>query len=698
MQGMFRGICVDNRDPKNLGRIRVQVPQILGTSTSGWAFPAWSFNETTLWPQDRLPQPSQGVWVMFDSTSPDKMIWLAAFGSLPLINQPDFVEMPEFKSIITMTLTGTPTWNTVVVFDGTLSSDLGGIPNPNPLVQLSGRKSGGDWTVLGSDIVSGDGTWLINHLVRLTGLVEYRAVFEGVGVYSATSSDIVTVQTPVVTFPTTLTCAMTDPSPALNKKVKFAGRLTTGGSPPVGYGIPKPNAKVNLMARAVGGTWGAAASNNLVNAATGDWSADYTISIPGAVEYQATFAELEIFLASQSPIVTINTSVGTTVSTPTLPALTHGTAFSVSGTVTVASSGAAVSSGTVELWWRNTVGGSTGWQRSGASGSLSGGNYSLTHPALTILGATEWQVRYLGSATADAANSAAVAGTISLPAMGALTKGEATYTYCSFSWGAISGAVKYEVLIWNNSQWIWKADVAAGTTSYTATGLSANTQYFWCVRAVAVDNVPANVYNNASANITNRTGLPASSSSGTSAWINISLSGDDSYRNDGAAWGDVTDMRQGYYSSPYGGEGYTGVALYKGSTVRDKIIATIGSGPHTNGTCSAAEISMTRQTAVGDYSKGVTVTFYRSTTLGNTQGKPDRLGTPVNRTAAVVTDGATWYDIGTAHGQSIGDGDVNSIVIYRNTAADYAAFHAQDLRLKWTWNYVSSAGVTPQWM
>lgn len=699
MSGMFRGVCVDNRDPKKLGRIRVQVPQILGVAASGWAFPAWSFAETKIWPQDRLPQTGQGVWVMFDSTSPDKMIWMAAFGPLDLINQPEFVEAPDYRGTLTMTMTGTPTWNMLVTFNGVLGSDLGGVPNPNPVVQITGRQVDKDWQLLGTaDPNPVTGAWLLEHRVLLTGAVEYRAVFEGVGVYGPTSSEVIAVTTPVVTFPTTLTLAMTDPAPALNKKVTFSGKLTTGGSPPVEYVVPKPNAVVTLLAKAAGGSY-APVATGAVDGITGDWSADYTIALAGSVQYQATFAGLDVFLPSQSNVIVVSTSVGTTVSTPVVPALTYGSSFNVSGTVKVAGTGAAVTAGTAELWGRWTTGGTTTWQKS-VSVAVTAGTYSLTQPAVNGLGPTEWQVRYTGSAAFDAANSAVVGSTVSLPGMGALTKGALTHSTVAFSWAAVSGATGYEVLIWNNNAWILKAALSSATLSHTVSGLNLDTQYLWSVRPKALDNGGAVVYGTASPSISNKTGHPKVTDSGTTGWITIAIWADDSYRNDGNGWDYVSDMRQGYASSAYGGEGYTGAAIYKGSTVRDAVIAACGNSTrHANGTCVAAEIKMTRLTGVGNYNSGVTMSFYRSTTTGsNPGGKPDRLGTAVNRTAAVLSDGATWYDIGTAHGQSIGDGAVNSIVIYRNNSSDYAAFHAYDLRLKWSWNYDSVAYAAPVWL
>ena len=36
--GIYRGIVVDSRDPENKGRIKVKVPQILGTAVTGWCW------------------------------------------------------------------------------------------------------------------------------------------------------------------------------------------------------------------------------------------------------------------------------------------------------------------------------------------------------------------------------------------------------------------------------------------------------------------------------------------------------------------------------------------------------------------------------------------------------------------------------------------------------------------------------------
>lgn len=696
VNGMFRGICVDNKDPKNLGRIRVQVPQILGISASGWAFPAWSFHQKIIWPQDRLPKPGDGVWVMFDSTSPDKMIWMAAFGSLDLINQPDYVEMPDFKSYLTIVMDNTPAWNAVTTFSGTLSSDLGGVPNPNPRVQLTGRNAGGDWKVLGTDAtVAPDGSWSIGYLVQLTGAVEYRATFDGTGVYGPTSSETLAVTTATVTFPTTLTAAMTDPSPALNKKVPFSGVLSASTAP-AGYTVPK-GAVVSLLARPSGGSWSTIVSNIPVNETTGAWSAEYTITIPGAVEYQAVFVTSGIYVGSQSAIVPVNTSVGTLVSTPSLPTLYHGTGFNVSGSVQVASTGAAVTEGTVDLWWRHTAGGDQTWKKSSATATVAAGTYSLTHPALAVLGGTEWQVRYVGTSKFDPANSAATAGTVGMRDAGALTKGALTHTTAAFSWAAVSGATDYEVQIWNGSNWINKA-WTGGALSYTVTGLSLNTQYFWRIRPKAIDNAGSAVYAKESPWISNTTGRPAVAPTTGSQTFTFTSTTFRCYRND-TGWqgsGDY-EMRQSWFSSAYGGQGYVGIARYSG--IKAAIEAAAGAAGLANGSCTSAKITLYRTTTGTD--TNATLAFYTTASTGS-GGRPTLLGSAVSIAASGYSASKT-YNIGTAHGARLAKEEAFSVAIAKDSDGHYlglngAGTNGGKLEIGWTWSYGGVDYIAPAWV
>lgn len=48
--GIYQGICIDNQDPEGLGRITMQVPQILGEAVTGWAPAIVGTTSQSAWP------------------------------------------------------------------------------------------------------------------------------------------------------------------------------------------------------------------------------------------------------------------------------------------------------------------------------------------------------------------------------------------------------------------------------------------------------------------------------------------------------------------------------------------------------------------------------------------------------------------------------------------------------------------------
>jgi hypothetical protein len=72
--GKYRGIVKDNEDPKNLGRIKASVPEVLGDVVSGWALPCVPYaGEGT--GQYTIPPPGAGVWIEFEAGDPSRPIW-----------------------------------------------------------------------------------------------------------------------------------------------------------------------------------------------------------------------------------------------------------------------------------------------------------------------------------------------------------------------------------------------------------------------------------------------------------------------------------------------------------------------------------------------------------------------------------------------------------------------------------------------
>jgi uncharacterized protein involved in type VI secretion and phage assembly len=72
--GKYRGMVINNVDPLQTGRVLVQVPDVLGLTTSSWAMPCVPFTgkQMGMWV---VPQVGTGVWVEFEQGDPDYPIW-----------------------------------------------------------------------------------------------------------------------------------------------------------------------------------------------------------------------------------------------------------------------------------------------------------------------------------------------------------------------------------------------------------------------------------------------------------------------------------------------------------------------------------------------------------------------------------------------------------------------------------------------
>jgi uncharacterized protein involved in type VI secretion and phage assembly len=72
--GKFRGRVVDNNDPLRIGRITVEVPDVLGDEPSTWALPCLPFTGPQAG-QFVVPPPGAGVWVEFEQGDPSFPVW-----------------------------------------------------------------------------------------------------------------------------------------------------------------------------------------------------------------------------------------------------------------------------------------------------------------------------------------------------------------------------------------------------------------------------------------------------------------------------------------------------------------------------------------------------------------------------------------------------------------------------------------------
>ncbi len=76
--GKYRGRVTDNADPMQQGRIKAEVPDVLGSQASGWAMPCFPAAGGQMG-VFALPKIGAGVWIEFEHGNPDFPIWSGAW-------------------------------------------------------------------------------------------------------------------------------------------------------------------------------------------------------------------------------------------------------------------------------------------------------------------------------------------------------------------------------------------------------------------------------------------------------------------------------------------------------------------------------------------------------------------------------------------------------------------------------------------
>jgi uncharacterized protein involved in type VI secretion and phage assembly len=76
--GKYRGVVTNNKDPRNHGRLRLKVPEILGDVESGWALPCTPYaGEKTGY--YAVPPVNAGIWVEFEAGEVSRPIWVGCW-------------------------------------------------------------------------------------------------------------------------------------------------------------------------------------------------------------------------------------------------------------------------------------------------------------------------------------------------------------------------------------------------------------------------------------------------------------------------------------------------------------------------------------------------------------------------------------------------------------------------------------------
>jgi hypothetical protein len=123
--GKYRGLVIENIDPEQIGRVLLQVPDVLGEIPSSWAMPCVPVAgiQSGIF---AVPPIGSQVWVEFEQGDPDYPIWTGGFWGL-VADVPIFATAPPAippGQNIVMQTTGQ---NMIMVSDAPPSPVTGGI-------------------------------------------------------------------------------------------------------------------------------------------------------------------------------------------------------------------------------------------------------------------------------------------------------------------------------------------------------------------------------------------------------------------------------------------------------------------------------------------------------------------------------------------------------------------------------------------
>ena len=82
--GKYRALVVDNEDPESLGRLKLQVPSVLGDEVvTGWATPCVPYGGAANQGWLTIPDVGAGVWIEFEEGDLEFPIWVGTYWSAP---------------------------------------------------------------------------------------------------------------------------------------------------------------------------------------------------------------------------------------------------------------------------------------------------------------------------------------------------------------------------------------------------------------------------------------------------------------------------------------------------------------------------------------------------------------------------------------------------------------------------------------
>lgn len=143
LHGKFKGTVVTNIDPEQMGRLLVQVPDVLGNDPCIWAEPAAPLAGSGMGLYF-VPPMNSGVWVEFENGDPDSAIWTGCWrGSLADVPPLAQAAPPAVPPIVL----GTQGQNSIMVSD---------VPGPEGGILLM-TNSGAGISISQAGVIISDG-------------------------------------------------------------------------------------------------------------------------------------------------------------------------------------------------------------------------------------------------------------------------------------------------------------------------------------------------------------------------------------------------------------------------------------------------------------------------------------------------------------------------------------------------------------
>jgi len=74
--GLYRGVVMNNKDPRGLMRMEVSVPAVLGELETGWALPCVGIGVGSI----LMPEIGTDVWIEFEAGDISRPVWMGTLG------------------------------------------------------------------------------------------------------------------------------------------------------------------------------------------------------------------------------------------------------------------------------------------------------------------------------------------------------------------------------------------------------------------------------------------------------------------------------------------------------------------------------------------------------------------------------------------------------------------------------------------